>query len=268
MEHSRLPISVLLQVVQFNDVPTIQSFRLASKAIYELINTYQTSIFNIVLQRCYDEVDVHHYASPYRCKPTIRLLLQVHHRIQITEWLAGVAVEQHDGVQHLNRGYLTDSENISALDPRGDAIRARVQVGWSVFWRLTDIAKMIKGEREHLSEINDSHIRTNIDESIHQARKKYLKGLPFRELIDYMLMKMVMESAFCDIILEDPKFLKKRKFFMEHDEADMGDGSDEFHRIGKHWLEWLFLDEGPLFIQQVWSSLEGNRNVRHIISEE
>ena len=259
MEQLRLPTSVLLQVIQVSDVPTIQNFRLSSKAFCDLINTYQTSICNAILRRNYDEVDIHRYRPLYCSKPSMRLLLQLHNRMQIVKWLAGVAVEHHDN-GHSGRRSPTESQNISAQDPRGDAIRARVQVGWSVLWRLADITRMAKDENPR--RINGSHLARNIDESIHQARMKYLKDLPFQERTDYLIMKLYLNPAFYDLDLED------REFFKRGDEEDPGDYEDELSIIGKHWLAWIYLDKGPLFIHQAWSSVEGNRNCSQIIFEQ
>ena len=261
MEGLRLPASVLLQVVQSSDVTTIQHFRLASKALYDLINTYQTSVCDSILKQHCEELDIHRYGPLCCSKPSIRLLLQVHNRIQITKWLAGVAVEHHDD-GHPDRRSPTHSQNISSQDPRGDAIRARVQIGWSVLWRLADIARMVKTDENPNKVVEDSHVARSIDESIHQARMKFLEDLPFEERTDYLIMKLYLNPAFYELDLDD------REFFKPGDEEDPGDYEDELNIIGKHWLAWIYLEKGPLFIQKAWSGVDGNKSCFRIISEQ
>lgn len=260
MENIRAPASILLQVLLFSDVPTIQSFRLTSKAMRSLINTYETSICTTVLSQCFTDHELERYRPLYETRQSIKLLLRVHNRIRISKWLAGVAVEHHDDV-HSGRSSPANTENISAQDPYGDPIRAHVENGWSVLWHLSDISQFIINNGDD-SEFKENNGRLDFDEVILQARIKFLKDLPYEDRNDYLIMKMYLSPAFYDLELED------RDYFQPGDEEDPGYYEDELNILGKHWLAWIYLEKGPRFFQKAWSSVEGNRECSRLIYEQ
>ena len=261
MDQMRLPGTILLQIMQYSDVPTIQNLRLTSRTLCDLINTYETTVCNTVLKRCYDDLEIHQYRPLYCSTPSIRLLLQLHNRIITIRWLAGVAVEHHDDRLPGERYPKKRSENISAQDPRGDPIRARVEVGWSLLWRLADIAKMVKVDNQ-LVGVDSFHQQHKLDALIHERRLSFIKDLPFRERSEFMIMINFLLPAFWALKLHD------RNFFKPGDEEDPGDYEDELDLHGRHWLAWIWLEKGPLFFQNAWASEAGNEQCLLFIGQQ
>ncbi|KAL8829971.1 MAG: hypothetical protein Q9191_001696 [Dirinaria sp. TL-2023a] len=251
MDQMRLSGTILLQVMQYSDVPTIQNLRLTSRVLYDLINTYETTVCSTVLKRCYDDLELHQYRPLYCSKASIRSLIQLHNRVKVVRWLAGVAVEHHDDRLPGESYPKKRSENISAQDPRGDLIRARVEVGWSLLWRLADIAKMVKADNQHVG-LDNVHQQQKLDALVHKHRLNFVKDLPFRERMEFMIMLNFLVPAFWGLKLHD------RNYFKPGDEEDPGDYEDELDLHGRHWLAWIWLEKGPLFFQNAWASQEGN----------
>lgn len=166
METSRFPDAILLQVILLSDIPTIKSLRLTSKYVNDLITTYQRTIHHEALRRTYSEYEIAPFRPIGDFSPSIEAMMKLFNRHESAKWLSGVLLEKH--CDHIVDCVSPETKacNVSAHDPRGDTLRARLAVGWSVLWHLADIAHVVEAK------IRAKDPNTDAMEIERQAREK------------------------------------------------------------------------------------------------
>ena len=251
MDSNTLPDAILLQVILFSDVATIKNLRLTGKHIKNLITGYETSISKTAFGRLHPHHDVAMFL-PLGCSVSglsIGFVMKIYNRIEITKWLSGVLLEQH--CDHV-LGCIypgTKTCNVSAEDPRGDKIRARIAVAWSILWHTADIANKMEKGICRLAGSYQAEKRLKVTELvIRKGWITYAKSLSMYERREHNRMEhWLFPMVFCN-----PKV-----------RPDVWEGIQKVDRpnsgIYTSALLWAYMHEGPSFFREAWSSKEGNQ---------
>lgn len=122
--------------MSFCDVSTLKSLRLTQKAIHELVDTYGYSIATNIKLHSFaaDEVALFQLEDGFHSE--LQSLFLFDYRVRTTRWLTDVALENLQ--EDIDSGVFG---NIGTNEAQGDSIRGRVNSGWSILWRLSDIAR-------------------------------------------------------------------------------------------------------------------------------
>ena len=180
----------------------------------------------------------------------------------LLQWLSSVALENH---------CVTEDEvgcygNIGASEAQGDPVRDQVTIGWSILWRMADLARealsedagvSIIGAGGRISTVTRGHLNMHkLESQVLERQVQYANSLPWADKFSYYMLHFSMQSVFEHRVFEDPK----SKIFKR------GTGSEYGRR--NSWLNWLVLREGPGFFAQAWASKDGNNKcIRHILAE-
>ena len=246
-----LPDAILLQVFLYSDVPTIKNLLLTNKHIKNLIAAYETSISKTAFGRLHSHHDIARFLPlGYSVSGlSIGFMIKIYNRIEITKWLSGVLLEQH--CEHIVDCIYpgTCSCNVSAEDPRGDKIRARIAVAWSVLWHMADIANMVEKGIRRLAGFYQAEKRLKVTELvIRREWITYAKSLSMYERREHNRMEhWIFPMVFCN-----PKV-----------RPDVWEAIPKVDRpntrIYTSALLWAYMHEGPSFFREAWSSKEGNQ---------
>lgn len=267
MADPRLPQQVILDVVYFCDIPTLKCLRLAHRSIRDLIDTYQISIHSNALERYFTKEEVDLFQLLHGSHPPILALFVLEYRVKTAKWLAAVGQENYDEVRDLchRRQY----GSIGANESDGDTLRGYITIGWSILWRLADIARKavheitetnVSESKKFISSMTRGlHFIQKLETAIKQQQLEYIRSFPcggHDELTGYHLMHATIASVFSDRVFDDPR--GKTSNWRTGNEFG-------FHNS---WLNWLVLREGPCFFARAWGSKKGNAEcLKHIVTE-
>ena len=257
---------LMLHIIQHVDVPTLKCFRLVNRRMHDLIDTHQNSICSEITLRALDVAEVAAF-RPLQRPPSAPLweLFALEYRIKMSCWLSAVALENHRGDADMSRGRVFG--NIGANEPQGDRVRNHVFIGWSIRWRLSDIAVSIldkevacdtvksKGVSSLTRGFAIGRIRT-IEESIRDQQLSYINTLSNHEALCYNLTHGCIAVVFADRVFDDPRGKV----------TDWRTGN-EYGRMNS-WLNWLILRERPTFLVKAWNSKAGNERCSKYITRE
>ncbi|KAF4627936.1 hypothetical protein G7Y89_g10214 [Cudoniella acicularis] len=257
-----LPSLALLDIISLCDVSTLKSLRLTRKAIRNLVDTYEISISTNIKRHSFtvDELASFHLHDGFYSE--LQCLFLLDYRVRTTRWLTDVALEnlQEDGDSGTSYG------NIGTNETQGDTVRGCVNTGWSILWRLSDIAHRVILK---MTDLNPGDVPNRIssltrgtplvrelETAIKNEQIKYISSLSYAETHNYFLLQDYLAAVFHDRVFDDPR----------------GKNSDwrignEFG-YGNSWLNWLVLREGPNFFAKAWSSKEGNEECVKLITSE
>lgn len=256
-----LPAQTLLDIITFCDVSTLKSLRLTQKAIRELVDTYQISISTDIKLHSFTVDELASFQPDDGFDSELQSLFLLDYRVRTTRWLTDVALEnlQEDGD---SGGF----GNIGTNDAQGDSIRGRVNAGWSIFWKLSDIAHQVVFK---MTDLNPRDVRKRIssltrgtplvrklETAVKNEQIKYMSALSFAEIYSYYLMHGYLSSVFRDRVFDDPRGKS----------SDWRTGNE--FAMGNSWLNWLVLREGPNFFTKAWASKEGNEECVQLITSE
>jgi len=156
--------------------------------------------------------------------------------------------------------------NIGTNDRRGDPIRERVKVGWSVLWKLSDIACEMVFEKAHYnleaSSGSISHLTCGmpfvrkLETCIKTRQKTYIATRSIEDVWNYRLLHSYLSAAFRDRVFDDPRSRN----------LDWRTGNE--FGVGNSWLNWFVLREGPKFFAKAWASRDGNAECLNLIRTE
>ena len=179
-------------------------------------------------------------------------MLKIWNREQTAYWLAGVLLEKH--CDHAFDCISPDKKgcNISAEDPRGDPIRARIAIGWSVLWHLADLA--FAAESENWVDPTDVSIDAGAglevsaatELAIRKAWVQYAESLGRLERLEYRRLQNWLFPA----IFQTPKPYPRTWVNLDVKPISM------LYNLA---LCWACTHEGPSFFKEAWSSADGNR---------
>ena len=259
MNNAELPDTVLLQVILYSDIPSINNFRLTSRYVKTLIAAYEVSICNTVIQRTYSDYDIARFRPMGCSEPSVSLMIKLFNRVETASWLSGVLLEKH--CDHITDCISPENEccNISAEDPRGDAVRARITTGWSILWHLADLAHIVETENR-LRELDGNgdqdtrhEVLVNIELTIRSEWIRYAESLKLSERLAYHRIHFWLF----------PIVFKNPYVYDWGNRQDIPD-SNIYHGA----LLWFHAHEGPSFFKEAWSSKEGNRQCAQRITAQ
>ena len=270
---ARLTDTIMLQVILDSDISTLKSLRLLNRSTYDLIAAYEQSICANIMKQKFSTGIIDRFYPRLSLKSSIKSLFLLEHRVQTAQWLSGVVVEKYhedyDCYGYDCQGHNCSCGNIGVTEPRGDRVRAHVDIGWGVLWNLADIAEEIENTHglrrpepcgRRASRTQGYNSVQTLESEILSEQLKFVNNLSFDERADYSLMHFFVGCAFADRVFEDhrPEHLDVDSEFeaptIEY--YDLGPG-DRF-RKNKSWLNWLVLREGPRLFEQAWTSKRGN----------
>lgn len=128
LQHSEL----LLQIVEYTDVPTALNLRLVSHAYQDLIDTYEVSLTKAFINKLKDPLEPAGLEAPQ----TLPSLLGIH----VCRELARICAT-HDRVPH---NPYRIKEGIPENDPLGDELREQIARGFMVMWKLSRVVPRVK----------------------------------------------------------------------------------------------------------------------------
>ena len=256
-----LPSQILLDIVSFCDVSTLKSLRLTQKAIRELVDTYGHSISTDIKLHSFTADEVASFQLEDGFDSELQSLFLLDYRVRTTQWLTDVALENRQ--EDLDSGGFG---NIGTNEAQGDSIRGRVNAGWSILWRLSDIAHQVVFK---LTDLNPRDVPKRIssltrgtprvrqlETAVKNEQSKYISVLSFAETFNYYLLHKYLSAVFRDRVFDDPRGKS----------SDWRTGNE--FAMGNSWLNWLVLREGPNFFAKAWASKEGNEECVKLITSE
>ena len=262
MANHQLPNPVMLEVVRFCNVSTLKNLRRAHSTFYNLISAYEHSTCAAITGLLYTEDDVRYFKPSCRLNGPLQALFALDYRLQTAKWLSSVALENH---------CVTEDEvgcygNIGASETQGDPVRNQITIGWSILWRMADLAREVLSEDAgvnvmdaggRISRVTRGHPNMHkLESQVLKRQAQYANSLPWTDKFSYYMLHFSMQSVFEYRVFEDPKSKRFKR----------GTGSQYGHR--NSWLNWLVLREGPGFFAQAWASKDGNNKcLRHILAE-
>lgn len=183
--------------------------------------------------------------------------------------------------------------NVGAHEAQGDPIRSYVIVGWSVLWRLSDIARGVVfenmgaedfGAKRHVSSMTRGHGHFQaLETRILDRQLKYISSLPHGdfECYGYFLVHHIISAVFADRMIDTSrrKGSRRGQWSQGHGFCCFGGVKEtrkllsegltgERYGMRDSWLNWLVLREGPGFFARVWRSEEGNTECSRLITAE
>ena len=247
---------ILLGVASFCDVSTLKSVRVANKATFDLINTYQISISSMITRREFSVDEIKYFQPLDDDQGALQSLFVLEYRVRISKWMTATVLENAEDTNHEEPwNSIGLWGNIGANEPEGDAIRSHVQIGWSVLWRLSDIAKnTINNEvqpcaphstpREDSSKQPEALGWQQLEPLIQRPQLQYAENLSSLDRHGYFLLHEYINFAFRMRGFQHPTRHNSWLF-----------GNEYGSRTS--WLNWLVLREGPNFFAKAWASAEG-----------
>jgi hypothetical protein len=257
---------MMLHIIQFCDVPTLKYFRSVNRKMRDLIDTHQHSICSEITLRSLDAGEVAAFRPLYNPPSSpLRGLFATEHRIQISRWLSAVALENHRGDADMSQGRIFG--NIGANEPQGDRVRDHVFIGWSILWRLSDIAVSVLGEELACNAVKSKGLSSltrglaigrirSLEESIRDRQLTYISTLSNHEAWCYDIMHRCVAVVFADRVFDDPR-----------GKVSGWRTGNEYSRRNS-WLNWLILREGPSYFAKAWSTKAGNEECSNYIIRE
>jgi len=255
------PPQILLDIVSFCDVSTLKSLRLTRKAIRELMDSYGHSIATNIKLNSFAADEIASFQLEDDSCSELQSLFLLDYRVRTTRWLTDVALENLQ--EDLDSGVFG---NIGTNEAQGDHIRARVNSGWSILWRLSDIAHKVVFETLGLNPQDTPKrfspltrglpIVQKLEESIKNEQTKYIRALSFTETYNYSLLQGYLLAVFKNRVFDDPRGKS----------SDWRTGNE--FGSSNSWLNWLVLREGPNFFAKAWASKEGNEECVMLITSE
>ncbi|KAI9765956.1 MAG: hypothetical protein M1835_007277 [Candelina submexicana] len=244
---------ILLQVILESDLKTLLSLRLTSKAIYDLITAYETSISKCVAGRTFSNPILLLRPNNHP-EPSIKWLLQLQHRTLVAPRLSTLAVDH----QRYYWRFSGQAMSIPAFDPRGDELRMRVDSGLYILWHLSDIAvvtqaldRTIEPSRYLGLGPRQNRLVRKQEAEVHSKRLALLAQLDPSQAQDFEIMHSFMGAAFDNSNLCDLNPL------------DWG-----LFNGGLSWLYWYTLRIGPRLFVQAWESESSREMVVQNIKDE
>jgi hypothetical protein len=256
-----LPSQTLLDIISFCDVSTLKSLRFTQKAMRELIDTYGHSISIDIKLHSFTADEVASFQLEDGFDSELQSLFILDYRVRTTRWLTDVALENLQ--EDLDSGGFG---NIGTNEAQGDSIRGRVDSGWSILWRLSDIARQVVFKMTGLnprdvprrisSLTRGMPLVRELETAVKSEQTKYISALSFTEIYNYYLLHSYLAAVFRDRVFDDPR----------GESSDWRTGNE--FGIGNSWLNWLVLREGPNFFAKAWGSKEGNKECVTLITSE
>jgi hypothetical protein len=261
-----LAYELILHIIQFCDVPTLKCLCTVSRMMYDLIDTHQQYICSQILIHSLDAGETAAFRpvqNPW-LRP-LRSLFVTEHRIQTARWLSAVAFENHQGEATMSQ--VSANGNLEANLIRGDHIRDYLFVGWSILWRLSDIAYSVLGGELDCNNTNSHGVSSltrglateriePLEESIQHRQLDYVDTLSSHEAWCYTFMQRCVATVFWNRVFDDPR-----------GKSSNWPVGNEYAAINT-WLYWLILREGPAFITEAWRTEAGNEACSNYIIAE
>ena len=255
MTNHQLPNPVMLEVIHFCDVSTLKSLRRAHSTFYNLISAYEHSICTAVTGPLYTEDEVRYFKPSCRLNGPLQTLFAVDYRLQTAKWLSSVALEN-----------LCVAEDGIGCYGNIDPLRYQVTIGWSILWRMADLAREVLSEdagvnvmdaKGQISRTTRGHPNVHkLESQVLKRQVQYANALPWTDKFSYSILYFCIQLVFHHRVLEDPK----SKIFKMATRSE--------YRQKHSWLNWLVLREGPSFVAQAWASEDRNSKcLKHILAE-
>lgn len=287
-----------LAIIQFCDVLTLRNLRLAHRSFRDLITTYQTTIVANARLLHFSEEDLHHFDVAH-LSPSYPLegLFLLDYRVRTARWMTHVLLEHHDEETADDfEGYAASHGNIAASEVQGDPVRRQVEAGFSVHWRLSDIARMVIFEAQ-------SPLLTNLDQvstimkwitnltlaatkAGHQLSSQNLSSMTRAPGSDRFLYELIETAIVASHYLYLESLQKYGIQSLGNYRLDNLLGTvfsnrvldvpnqpgAEIMKCNDHqisaWLRWFICREGPGFFAKAWGSGEGKRECEAVIIRE
>lgn len=182
---------ILIQVIEYSDVPTLFSLCTTSKVVRRLILTYEASICSTIVERSFPQLFTRltpDENNGLTVKSTLR-----YPRFNDARKLSEAAV---GSVQH------GTYPGIPRNNPMGDDIRSRVEHGWLVAWDLSDIARRLQRAEEQvrpqglLYTIFGTSRLQELEDAISSEWHEYVKTMSPDDLFDLELSKLCRDGRF------------------------------------------------------------------------
>ncbi|KAI9871160.1 MAG: hypothetical protein M1830_003252 [Pleopsidium flavum] len=243
--------TILLEITQLSDISTLLNLRLAKRAIWWLISTYEASISIAIAEHSFP-IHLRRLQPPHHRGPTVKWLLELRRREIIARRLSAVSVENGFGWVYCG---------VCGQDDFGDPLRKRVENGWYILWHLSDIAETVESSERDVEPRQFLGLRPRqitlvrkFEAIILSQRLEFLQQLTPHDVEDYNLMHFFMGGSFQRSWLCDLGY-------------DIGMG----HRaVGRKdsWLNWFLLRLGPRFFDGLWTETPGRAEVVDYIEKE
>ncbi|KAH8650926.1 hypothetical protein BGZ60DRAFT_421116 [Tricladium varicosporioides] len=265
MDHPSLLEELLLEIVKYIDIQTLQRLCLVKKSIHRIIKTYQSSISSHLIKTLFP-ISKKLSFELFNPGPALQNLFAFNYRLETANWLSAVAYENYEtGADYF---YPKDGGNISASDSRGDRARASATLGWSVRWRLADISTQIILSRLPNGAQREGNMSTiceqipKFSELEHEIKRKqleYVTNLSHAEALGFRDTERIISAVFADRVFDTKRAVHPKISW---------NGYYQGGGVTDNWLNWLVLREGPNMFKKAWGSEKGNMNVSALIKNE
>ncbi|KAA8905687.1 hypothetical protein FN846DRAFT_890459 [Sphaerosporella brunnea] len=235
----RLTPAIILQVLEFLDIPTFLNFRLASRAMKELIAEYETSLTAAIAERILPPY-ITQLTPPKAPHGGIKRLLALQHRHNVLRETANTI---------LARGIIGDIV-FAADDAFADELRTYIQRGLALQWQMADIAETVETAAAAAREAQPPRrvlgiwrprettlVRRVEDEILAKRLEHIQQKVSADDVFHYEVMCTTSLATFLNQEVADHSYISNKNWIGRKDA----------------WMNWYLLRHGPPVLLNIWT---------------